>query len=195
MGSCSDSQRISKQGVYFYAPCQTTACCLIVARLCQLQVSLRIVLAGSFPFLMGSCVSLCCSSAVLSFLATLCSFLLVSRIHSCHVASCVKKLPTPASGHQAHLASELLLQVQCWILFCQLGCRLAESADSPIHWSSYRFCHNPPQDRTNHRDHHCFDHDPGEHCSSHLPILFFSLRLCTVGTMLGLSLLTGQQCC
>ena len=28
-----------------------------------------------------------------------------------------------------------------------------------------------------------------------LPILFFSLRLCTVGTMQGPSLLTGQQCC
>ncbi len=68
-------------------------------------------------------------------------------------------------GYQMHLASELLLQVQCRILFCQLGCRPAESADSPIHWSSYRLCHNPPQDRTNHCNHHCIDHDPVEHYS------------------------------
>ena len=72
-------------------------------------------------------------------------------------------------GHQTHLASELVLQVQCWILFCQLGCCPAESADSPIHWSSCWLCHNPPQDRTNHCNHHCFDHDPGEHYSSHSP--------------------------
>ncbi len=105
-----------------------------------------------------------------------------------HIAVCV-------CGHQAHLALELLLQVQCWILFCQLGCRPAESADSPIHWSSYWICHNPPQDRTNHCNHHCFDHDPGEDCLSYFFPIFFSIRLCTVGTMLGPSLLTGQQCC
>ncbi len=164
-------------------------------------------------------MTLCCSSSMVRFLAVLCSTQLVRRMHSCHTASCVNKLPTtcfglPAKhllhmllhatgtlllllcmslpiviciraaadaifcyghnaasvcGHQMHLASELLLQVQCWILFCQLGCRPAESADSPIHWSAYRLCHNPPQDRTNHCNHYCIDHDPGEHCSSHSP--------------------------
>ncbi len=42
-----------------YAPRQTTVCCLIVTittRLCYLQISLRISLAGSFSFLIVSCI-------------------------------------------------------------------------------------------------------------------------------------------